>query len=291
MYKKRKKIEKKYIVLITILFLALFIGFAINIVKTERNLSPFEKIIKDSVLFVNKIVYAPISFVSDKIEETKEKNNLYEKYKELENDKESIESLRSNNDELKKQLNEMKDLLNLNSTLVENSYLNASVINRNLDFFSNTLTIDKGENNGVEIGLAVVTGKGLIGRVINTSYFNSTVKLLTSDDINNKISVKIKNGDNYVYGILSGYKDGYLIIEGIDTNKEIIKDSIVTTTGLGGIFPSGIYVGKVSSITKDNFDLSTTVLIKSDVDFDDINFVTILKRIEEWFGLLLFPSF
>lgn len=281
MYKKRKKIEKKYIVLITILFLALFIGFAINIVKTERNLSPFEKIIKDSVLFVNKIVYAPISFVSDKIEETKEKNNLYEKYKELENDKESIESLRSNNDELKKQLNEMKDLLNLNSTLVENSYLNASVINRNLDFFSNTLTIDKGENNGVEIGLAVVTGKGLIGRVINTSYFNSTVKLLTSDDINNKISVKIKNGDNYVYGILSGYKDGYLIIEGIDTNKEIIKDSIVTTTGLGGIFPSGIYVGKVSSITKDNFDLSTTVLIKSDVDFDDINFVTILKRIEE----------
>ena len=175
----------------------------------------------------------------------------------------------------------MKDLLNLNSTLVENSYLNASVINRNLDFFSNTLTIDKGENNGVEIGLAVVTGKGLIGRVINTSYFNSTVKLLTSDDINNKISVKIKNGDNYIYGILSGYKDGYLIIEGIDTNKEIIKDSIVTTTGLGGIFPSGIYVGKVSSITKDNFDLSTTVLVKSDVDFDDINFVTILKRIEE----------
>jgi len=281
MYKKRKKIEKKYIVLITILFLALFIGFAVNIVKTERNLSPFEKIIKDSVLFVNKIVYAPISFVSDKIEETKEKNNLYEKYKELENDKESIESLRSNNDELKKQLNEMKDLLNLNSTLVENSYLNASVINRNLDYFSNTLTIDKGENNGVEIGLAVVTSKGLIGKIISTSYFNSTVKLLTSDDINNKISVKIKNGNDYVYGILSGYKDGYLIIEGIDTNKEIIKDSIVTTTGLGGIFPSGIYVGKVSSITKDNFDLSTTVLVKSDVDFDDINFVTILKRIEE----------
>ena len=281
MYKKRKKLEKKYVVLIVILIVVVFIGFAVKIVNTERNLTFFEKIIKDSVLFVNKIVYAPISFMSDKIDEIKDKNNLYEKYQELEKDREKIERLKALNDELERENNEMKDLLELNKSLSENSYLNASVINRNLDYFSNTLTINKGENNGVKIGMAVVTSKGLIGKIVSTSNFNSTVNLLTSNDINNKISVKIKNDDKYIYGLLSGFNDGCLIIEGIDTNEEIIKDSVVTTTGLGGIFPSGIYVGKIDSITKDNFDLSTTVLVKSDVDFDDISFVTILKRVVE----------
>ena len=201
--------------------------------------------------------------------------------KKEEKDREKIERLKALNDELERENNEMKDLLELNKSLSENSYLNASVINRNLDYFSNTLTINKGENNGVKIGMAVVTSKGLIGKIVSTSNFNSTVNLLTSNDINNKISVKIKNDDKYIYGLLSGFNDGCLIIEGIDTNEEIIKDSVVTTTGLGGIFPSGIYVGKIDSITKDNFDLSTTVLVKSDVDFDDISFVTILKRVVE----------
>lgn len=278
MYKKNKKLEKKYIVLIVLLIVAIFLGLAVHILNTERKLSPFEKIIKDSVLFVNKIIYAPFSFVSSKIEEVKDKNNLYEKYKELESNTEKIDSLKATNEELKKQLDEMKGLLELNQTLAENSYVNASVINRNLDYFSSTITIDKGENNGVKIGMAVVTNKGLIGKIVSTSNFYSTVKLLTSEDINNKTSVKIKNNDKYIYGLLSGYKDGYLIIEGIDTNEKIEDDSIVTTTGLGGIFPSGILVGAVKGSSKDNFDLAMTVLVKSNVNFDDINFVTILKR-------------
>lgn len=282
MYRKRKKIEKKYAILIGILIIAIFVGFSVKIISTERNLTFAEKIIKDSVLFVNKIVYAPISFVSNKIDEIKDKNNLYEKYKKLKEEKDEIEKINALNEELLRENEQMKELLEINKSLVENSYLNANVINRNLNYFSNTLTIDKGENNNIEVGMAVVTSKGLIGKITSTSNFNSTVKLLTSNDINNKISVKINNNNKYIYGLLSGYKDGYLIIEGIDTNDEIIIDSTVTTTGLGGIFPSGIYVGKVDSITKDNFDLATTVLVKSDVNFDDVSFVTVLKRVKEW---------
>ena len=75
---------------------------------------------------------------------------------------------------------------------------------------------------------------------------------------------------------------GYSEVYGIDTNEEIIDESIVTTTGLGGVFPSGILVGKVVGVTKDNFDLATTVLVKSEIDFNDINFVTVLKRVEGW---------
>ena len=131
--------------------------------------------------------------------------------------------------------------------------------------------------------MAVINNDGLIGIVTKTSKLNSTVKLLTTTDTNSKISVKIKvDEDNYIFGLLVGYdKDKKsFIIEGIAENTEIPISSMVTTTGLGNNFPSGILIGRVDKITKDNFDLARTVLVKSSVDFDNINYVTVLKKDE-----------
>lgn len=280
MYKKKKKIEKKYVILTGIISISIFIFLSIKIVN-RKSISLPEKVIKDSVLFVSKIVYTPISYISSNIKKDKEKNNIYEKYEELLQSVNEIDSLKAYNSELEKEIKELKKIVDINNTLSEKSYLNATVINRNLEFFSNTLTIDKGSNNGILDGLAVTFNGSLIGKITKVSNFNSVVKLITVEDSNNKISVKINNNDNYIYGLISGYKDGCLLISGIDTNEEIIDESIVTTTGLGGVFPSGILVGKVVGVTKDNFDLATTVLVKSEIDFNDINFVTVLKRVEE----------
>lgn len=280
MYRKTKKIEKKYIILISVLTIAIFLGFAVKIVSAERNLNPVEKIIKDTCLFVNKAIYLPIKFVTNEIDKAKEKENIYNKYKEILNDKEKIDLVEAKNNELNRELTQMKELLELNSTLDEETYLNATVINRNIDYFSNTIILDKGENNGVKENMAVITKNGLIGKIIKTTNFNSTVKLLTSDDVSNKISVKINVNDKYIYGLLYGYdkKTNNLLIEGIDTNDEIAIGSIVTTTGFGNVFPSGILVGKVENIKKDSFDLTRIVEVKSNVDFDNLAFVTILKR-------------
>ena len=280
MYKKKKKIERKYVILTGIISISIFIFLSIKIVN-RKSISLPEKVIKDSVLFVSKIVYTPISYISSNIKKDKEKNNIYEKYEELLQSVNEIDSLKAYNSELEKEIKELKKIVDINNTLSEKSYLNATVINRNLEFFFNTLTIDKGSNNGILDGLAVTFNGSLIGKITKVSNFNSVVKLITVEDSNNKISVKINNNDNYIYGLISGYKDGCLLISGIDTNEEIIDESIVTTTGLGGVFPMGILVGKVVGVTKDNFDLATTVLVKSEIDFNDINFVTVLKRVEE----------
>ena len=63
---------------------------------------------------------------------------------------------------------------------------------------------------------------------------------------------------------------------------EIKEESLVTTTGIGDIFPSGIVVGKVVGISTDNFDLSSVLEVKSNVDFDAINYVAVLKRKDIW---------
>ena len=280
MYRKKQKEKRNKIIIICVLIFCLITGFIINVVMTGRNLTIFEKTIKDSVLTVQKILAFPIDFVANKISENNEKNKMYEKYIELENQVKENEKYKVENEELKKQLSDMKELLNINDTIAEYTYLNANVINRNLDYWNDTLIINKGEHDGITKDMPVVIGTNLIGKVISTTTFNSTVRLITATDVVDKISVKIKNGDDYIYGILNGYNkenDTYTI-EGISQNAKIENGSIVTTTGMGDIFPAGIVIGKITGINTDTFDLSNVLEMKSDVNFDNINYVTVLRR-------------
>ena len=283
MFNKRNKIEKKYILLGVVIGIVVLLVIVSSIVNSKRELSPVEMAIKDTVLLVEKVAYAPIRFVKDKVDEITKLHNIYEEYQILENKIGETDSIKAKNLELADEVDKLSKMLELNQTLSKDSYLNATVINRNLGYWYNTVTIDKGSKNGVEVDMPVVVSEGLIGKVSKVTNFNSTVKLLTSDDVNNKISVKISVDDKNVYGLLSGYnkETGNFIVEGIADNTEIKKDSFVMTTGMGDIFPSGILVGKVASITTDNFDLAKTVEVKSDVNFDDIRYVTILKRADD----------
>ena len=276
----RKKIEKKYILLGIVVAIVLLLVLVSAIVMNKRNLSPVEMAIKDSVLLVQKVAYAPIRFVKDKMTEISKLHNIYEEYQILENKVQETDSIKAKNAELEDEVDKLQKTLELNQVLSKDAYLNATVVNRNLGYWYNTITIDKGSKNGVKVDMPVVVSEGLIGKVSKVTNFNSTVKLLTSDDVNNKISVKISVDGKNVYGLLSGYDKSSrsFIVEGIADNTEIKEGDMVLTTGMGDIFPSGIFVGKVSKITKDNFDLARTVEVKSDVNFDDIRYVTILKR-------------
>lgn len=276
----KQKIEKKYIWLGAILVVSILVAFLVHIVTTDRKLSFVESTIKDSTLFVANIVWTPVRFIQNKLNEMEEKNNLYEKYAALEERVETVERLEAKNQELQKEIDELKQQLELNATLSEEQVLNATVIERNVGYWYNTLTLDKGSKNGVEENMAVVTSRGLIGKVTKVSNFTSTVKLLTSEDINNKISVKIQVGDSFVYGLLTGYdrEKKLFKVEGISENVTIETGALVTTTGLGEMFSSGILVGKVSGVTTDQFDLGMMVEVSTDVDFNNIGFVTILKR-------------
>ena len=267
MYRKKQKIKKNKIIFTCVLLFCLIIGFVVNVLTTNRQFTIIEKAIKDAVLTVQKVISYPIDFIANKIDENSEKDKMYDEYNRLKEQLAQNEIYKIENEELKKQLSEMKKLLSINDTLAEYTYMNATVIGRDLGYFYDTITINKGEHDGVTLDMPVVIGGKLIGKVISTTTFNSTVRLITATDVVDKISVKIKTQDTYVYGILSRY----------DATK-IENGYIVTTTGMGDIFPAGIVIGKVTGVTTDSFDLSNVLEVKSDVNFDSIDFVTILKR-------------
>ena len=276
---KRKNNKLKYIIIVIVSF-ALLLGISSYTIDDDKDLNFFEKAIKDTTTFIQKIFYAPIKFVSNELEVFNEKKDLYKIFTKLKEKVEKTDLYYAQIEELQKEVTELKSTLDLNATLSEYTYINATVVNRNIGYWYNNLTIDKGSKNGVKKGDAVITNSGLIGKITNVSNFSSTVKLLTSDEISNKISIKIKSDDGKHYGLLIGYdvtKNIY-IIEGIAASNKIDEGDMVTTTGLTDYFPSGIIIGKVSKVVKDEYDLDSVVEVIPSVNFEDISIVTVLNR-------------
>lgn len=283
MYKKRKQFDSRYLLILVIVVISFILVVLAVTLKNDRKLNPVEKIIKDAGTFTIKIVKYPFDFVKNMIDKNNEKNKIYKKYKKLKEKSDNIDSIIASNDNLKDEVKKLKDSLKLNTSLSDRVLVNATIVYRNIGYWYDEVTIDKGSKDGVGEDMAVITSKGLIGRTSKVSGHTSTVKLLSNDNMNNKISVKIKVKDDYVYGLISKYdsKKNVYIVEGISENVEIPSGSDVVTTGMGAIFPSGLLIGKVSKITTDNFDLSKVVQVKSSVNYDDIDYVTIVKRVEK----------
>lgn len=280
MKSKKKMKNKRYFVLGISILVAILLAITVRDVKQNRNLNFLEEAIKDSTCFVGRIVYSPIKLVKGKIAKEKEKNEIYKKYKELEEKSEKINTYLATIRELEDELNSLKEQLKLDSTLSDYTYIHSNVINRNVGYWYNVITIDKGKKHGIEKGMAVVVNQGLVGKVTKVSNFTSTVKLLTTDEINNKISVKVNLKEKSVYGLLVNYdkKCKCYLIEGISESDEIKKGSQVVSTGLSESFPAGILIGEVKKVVMDKYDLTKVVQVKPSVDFNNITVVSVLKR-------------
>ena len=279
MYPKRK-FDRRYLLILIIIILAVLLIVLSVALNKERNLSFPEQLVKDAGTFTVQIFQAPVNFIKGIINETAEKNNIYEKYKNLKEKEEQIDKVIAENENLTAEINTLKEQLELNTILSDMVYKNATIVHRNIGYWYDDVTIDKGKKDGIEKGMAVINSKGLVGTVIKTSNYTSTVKLLGNEHMSDKISVKINVNGTYVYGLISGYdtKTNTYTVEGISENTDIPENADVVTTGMGNDFPSGLIVGKVTKVTTDHFDLSKVAEVKSSVDFDALDYLTVLKR-------------
>ena len=264
MYKRRK--QKKYDKRIIgvgsgiLIFVLLFVSLQFN-----RKEFFLESILKDSLMVVNRVAMYPFTALNN--EKNIDQSESYLIQKKV-------------NESLEKEIQELKSLLDLNRTLTEYDTVNATILSRNKSYWFNTMMIDKGSSSGIKRDMAVITNNGLIGKISKVYRYSSEIKLITSDDINYKVSVAIKTGDSEAYAILNGYdsKTGYIKVSGVDKNSNVKEDDEIVTSGLGGVFPGGIYVGQVKKIESDKYDLSKVLYIKTNQDFNNIHYVTVLKE-------------
>lgn len=169
---------------------------------------------------------------------------------------------------------ELKKLLDL-PFVVDTDSIAAPVVDGAPSNFEFTVQIGKGESDGVEVDMPVVTGAGLVGRVLEVSRDRATVLLVT--DPESGVGVKIEKSGTT--GVVKGRGDSNPVrADFVDPNADVTKGEIVYTSGQqNSPFPSAIPVGTVSKVTKTRGDLQQDILVKPLVDVSHLDYVKVLR--------------
>lgn len=180
------------------------------------------------------------------------------------------------NDELKKENDELKKMLEIENTLSNYEIYYATVIERNNDYWYDTVTINKGIKDGIEKGMAVVDSYGLVGSITSLSNNTSVVKLITNSNKYNEFSVKIK-GIKEINKVIST-SNNKLQIEGISKDLQVKVGDKIITNGLSNKFPSGLLIGEIISLEEDYYGISNKAIVKPAANIENLRFVAVLKR-------------
>ncbi len=224
--------------------------------------------IKEVVYRTTFIVSVPENFVISSYQTINDHFSLYSNYKNLKKDYESLKATKLNADFLKSENEALKSKIDDVST--QSSELLAKVIIDKKSPFLRSVIVNRGSKDNVILGMAVLDGKFLVGKVVEVNYSTSRVLLLS--DLNSKIPVSIE--PNGVQSILSGSGSNFGEIQYIKEDYQLDSDFEIFTSGSGGIFRSGIPIGKTILNAGSGLD---TVKVKFHSDFSQLRLVKIVS--------------
>lgn len=191
----------------------------------------------------------------------------------------TMPSIQAENDELSRENAELKALLDLQKEESAYRLTYAKVKSRDQAYWNNQLTLNKGSKDGIKEGMAVRTAKGLIGKISEVSDYSSIVKLLTSEDKQNNVIIKVSISDKEaVDGVLQSYDagKGRYVVQLFDTSDKIKQGQQVISSGKGEGYPGGVLIGTVDTVQALNNQTGQTVYVTPVDDFQDFETVAII---------------
>ncbi|MCD7032924.1 rod shape-determining protein MreC [Metabacillus sp. GX 13764] len=272
--------KRLILLLISIILLVALIGFSI---KGDRKITWPEQFVKDSTGVFQNIFHRPSQYFAGFFENMNEIKNTYEENKYLKSRLDQYAQLDSDLQDVKDENNKLREELGRQDSLRSYKPTPAVVIARNPDKWFEYITINKGSQAGIQQDSAVITSKGLVGKVKSVDQFTSTVQLLSAKDRKNLISAIVQGKDrkgSKVYGLIEGYdsKRKKLLLRHIGSDMKIEKGQDVVTSGTGGVFPKGLTIGKVSEVQPDSYGLTKMAYVEPSADFYDLENVSVAKR-------------
>ncbi len=270
--------KRLIILLVSIIVLVALIGFSL---RDRESISWPEQFVKDMVGFGQSLVSKPVNYVGGFIENVDDLQNTYTENQKLKSRLEELVKLETKVRDLEKDNKELRGVLDKKDDENLRNYtpIQATVIARNPDQWQELLSIDKGEVHGIKSDMAVISPKGLIGKIKSVNEFSSTVELLSSENTKNRIAAVIQ-GKKDIDGLVEGYDEETkkLLVKRIPYDMKVKKGSNVITSGLGGVFPSGLVIGKVVEVKPDQYGLTQTAYVEPSADFYDLEHVMVIER-------------
>ncbi len=199
------------------------------------------------------------------------------------------ESLRRQNAELQAQVNQLQarviqleedqtalktlsGLVNYARTQPDYRYLAANVIGRDPSPFLRYLLLDRGSDDGIRRDMPVVTDQGLVGKIVEVTSQASKVQLIV--DSGSAVNALLQKSRER--GVVSGQLAGGLIMQYISQQVTVEPGERVLTSGLGGAYPQGLFIGAVSAVQKLNYEVLQQAEVTPGVDFGRLEIVLII---------------
>ena len=203
-------------------------------------------------------------------------NNIFAENKQL---REQVVLTELENAVLREKLSEIfstdEDLMEISPAY---EIIPADIVAREPSFFYRTAIINAGANHGVKNSMPVISGGGVVGKVIAVLPLTSQIQMIYGPEEH----ISIEHQRTGTVGILEAKVDGTLFAN-VRSIAEVKIDDTLSTTGLGGVYPKGLKVGTIERIeNSQNGDIFKRIYIKSAVDFERLRKVFVVKSEPQW---------
>ncbi len=153
-------------------------------------------------------------------------------------------------------------------------YVVADVVARNPDNWFGRVTINRGQVDGLAKDMPVVTSQGLVGRIVQVSRNVAVVQLLTDRDSGAGALIQSSRDAGIVSG--QGNQSPLLSMMLFERGATVNVGDAVITSGLGQIYPAGLYIGQVVEVKRDQYGLLKYALVRPGVEFGRIEEVLVI---------------
>lgn len=277
--KKRGGFRK---LLMTVLFLLVISFLGMSFVKKQNYYERADRKFFSNLAMVRyALIEKPVKTFSSVSSDVAQMWDLRYENEALKRELASYRHLASQNEELQSEIEELKEILQLEELFSEYQLIPTTIETRSLDKWEQAITIGAGSRDGVEVGDGVIHSKGLVGKVIEVNENQSLVSLITANNEHSKVAVKIQVGKNkFAPAILNDYNfdENLFTLKLLESKSSLVADMPVLTSGQGGVFPSGLYVGKINSVENMADSLGVLAYLETDVDFNDLKYVSVVKK-------------
>jgi len=162
--------------------------------------------------------------------------------------------------ELELENQDLRNLLGLRQQAPPGEMVAVRVVARDPLPFVQALIVDGGSDQGIREDLPVVTWRGLVGRVVDVQPTSARVLLVT--DANSSISGRVQNPESRATGLVRGRNDDWLLMQYIGQQEQVQTGDVVITSGLGGIFPAGMPLGKIVQVRRRDQEMFQEALVE-----------------------------
>lgn len=269
--------KKLILLLASLILLVALIGYSI---RDRKQMGWPEQFVHDTAGWFQIVFNRPAQLAAGLFETINHLENTYRENRALKANLEGYAEVKQENigikhenDQLRKELGVFKD-----PDLRDYKKHPALVISRSYDQWNHLLTVNKGEQDGIKPNMAVITADGFVGKIKQVGQFTSVVALISDSENANQIAAMVQGTG--IYGMIESYdaQKGVLLFSKIPVKADIKKGQTVTTSGLGHVFVKGLIIGKVKSVTTDQYGLTKVAEVEPAADLNDLSHVIIVER-------------